>query len=679
MADPFGTIRTDEYRRTIPVYPSGEELTRYEEKYRNPSKPYDWLGSKATPGRRWVFDQKSVDDLLNEHPKMRELAKQMMLARLSLYDTEEEGEGDKSVGWIQKATDKTEPVSSYFTPAYSEKQQRYWGDPNEAGLALKMSNPEMFEELRKIYEEQFTDFKTNPTEYAIRKGKREEAGENESWYRTIDEMSDAVLAGIGEQYTDALQKLLQRSLMDEMKQDLASEEPKHLNAMKRKLLPNFNYESGNPTYEDFLREQQRKDYGKGRRPFEHEEFRRPSWVETAIGNVATPAVSSVYFDPELYYKTGKGEIGARLASDAMVNTVPFFTIPRAASAAARFGARFAPYALKAMAQRGGAFAGGATAGLGQYLLERGENTAFDAITGKGTNDMPITGTDAAMAALFGGLSGPMFQNYRTTKQGVKTFMDTHNPKTVTRSDLKDMQTVIKETGEAKKQLAGRADKKSLKNRYLDLPYRRYRDKFPNEVMMIEYPKPAGSMSKEEYFSDPRFSFRVTDDNGTMIPFWTDESKDALWKAAQSKDPSIQALFTGETDILDPQEVRKQMNKYGGIKAKDIDNPQKNSGLESIFREAWSNFGTGIPHFEFVPPTAKQIRMNEKARISSKRRRQQKIPSQQQQESIINNSKLGYKMPLQMLGGAIHNVVPWSNIIQGTEPYTYEAFPKKENE
>ena len=633
----------------------------------------DIYGNIVKPGRRWFTFPKTQEELIADHPWVDELADLMVQGRLGVYDTELEGEGDKAQGFIYNKKKKPFEKNSYFIQRVDSKG--YWGEPTEAGAKLKITNPEMYQQIKDGLEQSWN---TPQFEQSLRRGKREEAGEGESWYRTTNELSDAITNsqnGIGQQYERALAALLQQKFMDEMARDLDSGNPKHINALKNRFMPDWDYEKGMPTYEDFARTQaaRREDNN----PLTLGEFERPDIITSSLTNAVAPSMSAVGWDPELKYKTGRGEMVSRGLFDAVMLGLPFATVPKAASTGARVGGwlaskaggRVAPKLLESTGQKAGAWLGGGLAGLGQYGLERAGNQVFDTFTGKGTDEYPLSLADAGAAMVFGGIAGRPYRSYVPYSYGIRTKIDPINPSTVTRGDIADMRTAIADAGRGKKSGTGRVSKDAILRNYRNMEYQRYQGKFPNEAMIVDYPKlPKQGETKDKYFaSNPRFDS------------WTREQKEAIWKAMNSKDPEIKKLFKQGETIYDADQFRENKSVWNGTKLYKNEVPMKNSGLAHLHDEPEARFGTGsAEEGTFSPEFSDQRKARKKADKTSHRRWNHSLLTEKGETEAREKAVKGKARPtLQAIGGAIHNIIPWSNTLFGTVPYSYEPETKEE--
>lgn len=670
MADPFGTFRTDEYRRDVPY--SEQKTPRGTGREPN---ALDIYGNVVNPGHRWFTVPKTEEELLKDHPWVDELADLMVQGRLGLYDNELEGEGDKAQGFIYKKEQKPLPTNELFNVYRDPNDGTYWAEPTAEGVTYYQANPQMLNDVKESFER---DLNTPQMQQSLRRGKREEAGEGESWYRTTNELSDAITNsqnGIGQQYEKALSALLQRKFLKEMEQDLGSENPKHINALKNRFMPDWDYEKGMPTYEDFVNTQIARN--EDNNPLTLREFERPDIITSSVTNAVAPAMSAVGWDPELKYKTGLGEMVGRGLFDIAMLGLPFATVPRAASTGARVGGEFAsrmggrvaPNILKSTGEKAGAWAGGGLAGLGQYGLERVGNQAFDWRTGKGTDEYPLSLADAGAAMVFGGVAGRPYRSYVPYGRGLRTKIDPVNPSTVTRGDIADMRTAIADAGRGKKSGTGRVSKDATTRNYRTMEYQRYQNKYPNEAVVVNYPDlPRKGESKDLYFKNrPRFDG------------WTMEQKNDLWKAMNSKDPEIRGLFKQGDTIYDSDTFRANKSVWNGQKLYKNEVPMKNSGLAHLHDEQEARFGTGsAKEGIFSPEFSDQRKARKRADKTSHRRYTHNLVTDKGEAEAREKAVKGKARPtLQAIGGAIHNIIPWSNTLFGTVPYSYEPETKEE--
>lgn len=670
MADPFGTFRTDEYRRDVPYSehrtPAGDSRE---------TTALDIYGNVVKPGQRWFTIPKTEEELLADHPWVGELADLMVQGRLGLYDNELEGEGDKDQGFIYKKEPKPLPTNELFKVYRDPNDGTYWAEPTPEGAIYFQANPQMLNDVKESFER---DLNTPQMQQSLRRGKREEAGEGESWYRTTNELSDAITNsqnGIGQQYERALAAVLQRKFLKEMEQDLDSGNPKHINALKNRFMPDWDYEKGMPTYEDFVKTQLARKQDNN--PLTIEEFERPDIITSSVTNAVAPSMSAVGWDPELKYKTGRGEMIGRGLFDAAMLGLPFATVPKAASTGARaggyvaskMGGRVAPKLLESTGQKAGAWLGGGLAGLGQYGLERVGNQAFDMATGKGTDEYPLSLADAGAAMVFGGVAGRPYRSYVPYSRGIRTKIDPINPSTVTRGDIADMRTAIADAGRGKKSGTGRVSKDAVLRNYRNMEYQRYQNKYPNEAMVVDYPDlPKQGEAKDVYFANrPRFDS------------WTREQKEALWKAMNSKDPEIKKLFKQGETIYDADQFRENKSVWNGTKLYKNEVPMKNAGLAHLHDEPEARFGTGSAEEGIFSPEFKdQKKSRKKADKTSHRRWNHSLLTEKGEAEAREKAIKGKARPtLQAVGGAIHNIIPWSNTLFGTVPYSYEPETKEE--
>ena len=659
-------LRSNEYRRELP-----ENFKRFirgtapgwEAPQKGPSEDFDsfndLLRFGAVMGKHDPFDRKykTVEELDADHPNVRALANQMVKARLGMYSSDEDWAKDKDYGWILDIKDNPAPESRLFQPRQASDGS-YWGEDTEEAEMLKQTNPQMYQALYDKFVNDITGWAKNSRNYALRSGTREEAGES-PWYRTTDELSDAITSdeGIGREYDYALQRVLQDEFLKTMQEDMASKNPTYLNALKRHLMSDWDYSKGNPTFED-LRQKQ----AEARRSWlDREEFERPSALKTAPVNLVAPAFAKTHFDPELNYKTSKLEAGARLGSDLAVDALPLLYGPKVVGAGARALGTRVPYGLVPTAEKIGAVLGGGLSGLADYGVGRLQNTVLDATTGTGSDNSPINAYDATAAMLLGGTLGrPVFKSKGLPYgQRIRQVIDRKDPKTVTTGDIRDVKRVMKERATGKKTGVDNVSDWGTKQKYRGLAYEQYKKDYPDE-MALRYPAPKADKQKyEEYFAHPMFAG------------WTDEQKDALWAVRNNKD--FKQFFGSEPDIITPAEYAKDRRKYRGEVAAQGDVPQKNTGIHKLYENV--KFGTGGVDDDgerwFREALPDQEKARKKSATDYHRRKEHKIPDFTTLYNLKREQNANYARPWQRLGARLtENVIPFGQVM-GVEPMKYE--------
>jgi hypothetical protein len=232
-----------------------------------------------------------------------------------------------------------------------------------------------------------------------------------------------------------------------------------------------------------------------------------------------------------------------------------------------------------------------------------------------------------------------------------------------------MRTAIADAGRGKKSGTGRVSKDAILRNYRNMQYQRYQDKYPNEAMVVDYPPlPRKGETKDMYFeNNPRFDG------------WTREQKNDLWKAMNSKDPEIRGLFTQGETIYNADQFRENKSVWNGQKLYKNEVPMKNSGLAHLHDEQEARFGTGSAEEGMFSPEFKDQRKARKnADKTSHRRWNHNLLTEKGEVEAREKAVKGKARPtLQALGGAIHNIIPWSNTLFGTVPYSYEPETKEE--
>lgn len=659
-------LRSDEYRRELPD--NFKRFVRgtapgWDAPQKGPSEDFDTFNDLLRFGA--VMDKhdplerkyKTVEELDADHPNVRALANQMVKARLGMYSSDEDRAKDKDYGWILDIKDNPMPESRLFQPRQASDGS-YWGEDTEEAELLKQTNPQMYQVLYDKFVNDITGWAKNSRNYALRSGTREEAGES-PWYRTTDELSDAITSdeGIGREYDYALQRVLQDEFLKTMQEDMASKNPTYLNALKRHLMSDWDYSKGNPTFED-LRQKQ----AEARRSWlDRAEFERPSAFKTAPVNLVAPAFAKTHFDPELNYKTSNLEAGARLSSDLAVDALPLFYGPKVVGAGARTLGTRVPYGLVPTAEKIGAVLGGGLSGLADYGVGRLQNTVLDATTGTGSDNSPINAYDAAASTLLGGTLGRPVLKSKGLPYGqrIRQVIDRRDPKTVTTGDISDVKRVMKERATGKKTGVDNVSDWGTKQKYRGLAYEQYKKDYPDE-MALRYPAPkAGKQKYDEYFSHPVFAG------------WTDEQKDALWSVRNNKD--FKQFFGEEPDIITPAEYAKDRRKYRGEVAAQGDVPQKNTGIHKLYENV--KFGTGGVDDDgerwFREALPDQEKARKKSATDYHRRKEHKIPDFTTLYNLKREQNATYARPWQRLGARLtENLIPFGQIM-GVKSMKYE--------
>lgn len=698
-------FRTDTYRRKLPY--TGQQANVQKAIL---GKTFD----KASQDPKYNPTLQTPEYMLQQYPWLQGLIEEMVDARLSMYNTDEEWAKDKEYGWIQGLAQR--PKSDLFTPYKDARDGHIWLEPTEAGNLLASSDPEMYNAVSQQFLADTNKWKNHL--YTLRHGKQEEAGEDEAFYPTTDALADAITNsqnGIGREFERPLMMALHDRLMDVMKEDLAKPNPRYMKAMRSHFLPDFDYEKGNPTYEDLVRSQIEKNENVF---YDKEEFARPHELATLAGNMFAPAVSSVMFDQESWNKTSPTEVAGRAAVDGVMHGAGAAAPIIGAKIGANVGGRI-PFLFNA-GSKAGAYAGSALGGAADYLFDRAVNAGTEKITGKGTADYPMTGTDALIGAAAGILSGR--PAVRHVPYGdLKLKLGGTQPDLVTRGDMLAMKNAAQKQKDLVKQGKGRVGKEGISNYYLDDAFDKYHKNYPNEAAMRgSFPQlvdekgiplvadaPGGKVTevvydgkgntlkrghgtKAEYLTTrdkkavPMAREKADDelknyyfDSNPEFEGWSPEEKNELWSVAKKtreRGNEYSQYFTGEPVELRGSEIAAEKRRWKG-ETKYGEKVPGNRGLLRLYDDDNLAYGTRQGG-KFVPETKAQSEMRAEANKTAHRRYGHDVFTEQDRTQFVPSKGFGRKA--QILGGTlIQNATPLSSYISGVVPYTYEAISNKE--
>lgn len=661
---------------------------------------------------------KTADELVEAYPFIDELADEMVNARLGLYN--KAPTYDKSEGWIENLEDIQQPHTLEFTVVNGEPVLTPFGE-----LMAQQDMAKSFAQSKDV--QKWID---HPTKQKITFTRGKRGDENQHWYRTMDEYSDALLNDIGSEYSRALQWLLQRKLNEKIKADLESSEPQYINALKNKLLPDFDYSQGNPTYEDYDKYQTDKNMSL----FGRMEFERPSSLKTVPASLVAPIYSATHFDPELDYNTSNMEAAGRLGGDVLLNAVGMSAPILGAKVAGKAFAKAIPY-FRNIARRTGAALGGAVGGAGSYFADRGADTFLEKTTGKGYHQYPVDVRDLGLQMLLGGVSGVPWSNRVPSYNEMRPMIDKNFPDLVTRTDIKDMIGAQKDAEKLIKKGKGKTGAEAIETQYQDRAWRNYRNKFgEDEAIQVELPPkikgvggtplvqnaPAGkprqtrdsngdkvrvgtmehagklmdakapviydangtpiALAETEHAyekADAELVNRYFKDNEKYFAGMSEEEKADLVRAmtaSREKDSPYAKFFSGESEIMKVPDWRQQVRTSSGRTVNEGDKPLKNKGVEWVLRNK-SKTGQDKDGV-FIEAGTEQQKAFGKAKADSHRRYGHTMLGVEQLYSDPKTSGTAKKMAK---GGAriasgvnavLHNVVPYSNLVGGVPPMTY---------
>ena len=718
------TFRTSEYERRVPYSVLSKGARDLITENASKREPIDVNYQDVLMKQFKNEKAKTADELVEAYPFIDELADEMVNARLGLYN--KAPTYDKSEGWIENLEDVQQPYPLEFTVVNGEPVLTPFGE-----LMAKQDMAKSFAESKDV--QKWID---HPTKQKITFTRGKRGDENQHWYRTMDEYSDALLNDIGSEYSRALQWLLQRKLNERIKADLESPEPQYINALKNKLLPDFDYSQGNPTYEDYDKYQ--TDQNKSL--FGRMEFERPSALKTVPASFVAPMYSATHFDPELDYNTSKKEAAARLVGDVALDAVGVGAPVAGAKVGGKVFAKTVPY-FRNVARRTGAALGGAVGGAGSYAADRLTDTAFEKTTGKGYHQYPVDVRDLGLQMLLGGVSGVPWSNRVPSYNEMRPMIDKNFPDLVTRTDIKDMIGAQKDAQKLIKKGKGKTGAEGIENQYQDRAWRGYRDKFgEDEAIQVELPpkvegaggtplvqnapagKPrqtrdsngdkvrVGTMEHAGKLMDARTPIiydangnpiaraetehayekadaelvnRYFKDNEKYFAGMTDEEKADLVRAmnaSREKDSPYSTFFSGETNVMKVPDWRQQVRTASGRTVNEGDKPLKNKGVEWVLRNK-SKTGQDKDGV-FIEAGADQQKAFNKAKEDSHRRYGHtmlggaKLYSDPQTSGTAKKLAKGGARLASGVNAVLHNVIPYSNLVGGVPPMTYTKTKEK---
>lgn len=684
--------------------------------------------AKNTIEKNPLFNEglKSAKELREDFPWLEddEILDAMVRARLGFYG--DKPDYDKSKGWIEKKRSIEQP--------YPEEFILQDGVPTLTARGQELANEDMLASWRRSQEvENWQKFPYRGVDFV--RGTREEAGEN-PWFRTMDEYSDALLNSIGSEYSRALQDALQERMYKVLEEDLASENPQYLQALKNKLLPDFDYSKGRPTIED-LRKYQTEI---GKKPFNYQEFERPHRITTMGTSVAVPMWSATHFDPELNYNTSNLEAGARLGGDMLMNALAFYAPVKGAQMGGAFISRKVPY-FRNVAGRAGAMAGGALGGAGTYGAERVADEALETTTGKGYHQYPIDVRDLGLQALLGGAAGLPWRKGVPKYNELRAKIDPNFTSTVERSDVADMIKAQKEAQNLIKQGRGKVGKDAIETQYQDRAWRDYRNKFgEDEAVNFQHPPvikddegiplvqnaPAGKVTQvrdpkgkqvrrgtmedadllverdpvrfmdasgkpvkvdvpvAHADADASLRKRYFEQNADYYQGMSEEAKEDLWKAAKAsreRDNKFSGLFTGSDEVVPISTVRENMRLFGGRPLNEGERSLKNKGVEWLWRNKTTpgkmDGGKFVEAGEAQQEALREAKNTAHRRYGHNMLGEKELYEEPKRSKGVDIAK-GLGKVASFGNAFFHNVIPYSNLVGGVQPYTYEAYPDKEN-
>ena len=687
MSDHWSTLRSDYYRRPYPYTGTGgevnpesvslemaKELANLNDKGKTSSDK-----TKSVSGEDTVIAELKRQALLKTNPWLEPLLREVAKARLAMLGSNDEWAQSKDYGWGHKLNMKDIPDDTeYFQLKSDPETGEIWIDDTDLAKDLiyadEQGKTNNYATSRKVFE----DFIKEPYTQELAPMTRDEAKSSDvDWYPTTNEFLNALIeTKLGEGNKEPLYDAAQVIFSQILDEDLKSENPKYREAFKKIL------------NDDGTQDRQ---------------FKTANGVGYGLLDTVFPFVTSVVHDPELWQKTGKGELAMRGLADAGLN---------AASIALPFGgaARGASLLGKPVL---GSIAGGAAGGLANYGLKRGANQAFDVATGHGGIHTPISLLDAGLETGFGGLSGAMSHLPKTfAKRSLKEMMKRSDKSSVTRKDVNESLKLTKHFG----------DKESAREPFISKSFEKYNNKYPNSAMEVEmFPKleadlplqlnqPEGNIlgevgklggensnkivigakiggKKKElpiayaHGDDPEFYTKYIKRNPEFfknfikpdMPDNIDIGK--LARLAQLKESEYTPWFTGGKQIMPSNEYAENLAKFSG---RNFDDERKITS-PAIMKLLRNNPKVGNKVGDkFEEAGKKQLKEYGKARDRYNSRVHMKLVD----ETDLKNASKGWKRNLatKAPAGALQlfsNNAPLSNWILDVPPYTYEAYDSKE--
>ena len=690
--DKWHTIRSRTYRRSMPytgVDTSPEEIAK---RTVNEKKATLARARASKSGAKQDNLELDAQSLLKANPWLPRLVDMAAKARLSLLNSQEPWAKDKNYGWAHRITSRELPEESPYFNLYVDEDSGLVNvedaDTDEAAM-LAITDPKRYAELRKVFEDYVANQETNEL---VPMTREEAEKEGIPWYPTTNEYLNALLeTKLGSDYREALYKAADMAGKRMLAEDLLSDAPTYTDNRLAKF-----YTADKET-EPVL-------------------FEPINGITSTVGNALAPALSAVYFDPELREKTSTGGFIARGLTDAGLLAASFALPWLGASRGAMMLGR--PLL--------GAMAGGTIGGAANYGTKRLTNQIYESATGHGTTEYPIDLADLAVEAGFGGIGGPLSTANRisgVTK--LKELMLPANPSKVSGKDIKASIKFAKANNTAEK---GR-------RAFVREPYDKYRVKFPNEGRLVQYapePKakvttlfgdidaplatdlPYGRLSfsnesglklgtgdlrnmvvkespiltasgeklsfpvKWAYGDDPDFLSKYVTGNSNYfadlmdgIGFDTGNLGKAL-KKSQRRGSVESGFFTGKTTAL-PGDVYASHLAHLSGKGYDDETKFAYKSLADLFRKKSKPVNIDPKSGNVTKASEQQLKAEAKAsKKYSDRSDMNMVTEADKRHSFENNVPSLLKKVAAGLGSLTNNVVPWgSHWILDVDPFIYE--------
>ena len=450
MSDNITTLRSGYYRRPFPF--TGTNPTTPHETQERLGKWFDDYLKGVESRKKAAADKKNIrsqrsEALLNTNPWLKPLLQKVALARLNLLNNDDGWAKDKKYGWGHKLEFKQAPNDSeYFTLNQDPVTGEIWVEDTDKATELLDKNGMDMSPMYKQLRAPFEDYVREPFTQAFEPMTRDEAKQGAyDWYPSTNEVLNALVeTQLGQGNKEALYDATQRIFSELIADDRSKETPEFDNAWRKILL----------------------DDGISQKP----QFVAPNGVKELATNMVLPFTNAVMADPELWYKTGRGEVAGRVATDALLNgasiALPWFG-----------GARGTAMASRPVL---GAIAGGAVGGNANYWLKRLANQGWDMGSGHGGLENPIDlidmGIETGAGALGGlGANANRIGGYRVLKQKMKH----GDPSSVSAKDVRTSIDLVKQYG----------DKASAEPHFRSEAFSQYSKDYPNAAKKVRmFPK-----------------------------------------------------------------------------------------------------------------------------------------------------------------------------------------------
>lgn len=658
--DPVTTLRSDYYRLPTPAVPNAIEVVNDDVQAIRRARlksPRELKARTLVKTNPWL------------EPILRELAD----ARLRMYSSDEKDERfrSKDYGWAHTLDYIAPPESDYFTFAQNEDGDWVIKDLENAkaldALTYGVEKKPLEDYLKKPFNQSFQPMTRKEADAAGR-----------DWFPTSNELLNALVkTKLGDGNKQALYDAAQLALADAWKEDFESETPKYAAASEHLF----------------------DDKGVAKNQYEI-----PNGVSSFVKNMFIPVSNAVMEDPELYFKTDKGEMAARIAGDLALTfasgALPLFGATRGAALAAR------PLV--------GAVVGGAAGGLANYGAQRLVNTGLAEATGHGYIDQPIDATDAGIEMALGALSGPISAaNKVRGRAALKDLMWPENPSGVTPKHINQSIALSKTKGTTEKAMQPFLSQafKKFEKKYPDTQFEV--DLFPDPSVVPPHStdipllmnKPGGKFTGKRgrgvdadksvwktnigdiplAYIDPtdEFMAQYARNNPRLLPWFNSLGQDTyglkeLLKKAQVKGSPESKLFTGGTEIMTMPEHAQLLAQMRGNTLLGQEKNLQNKAIRKLLKENTKAVDMSTGSAKPLPKPQKKA--YDKSMDEYKKRTNMNLVTEADLEKASKSgfgSQVLRKGALPFVLKATDNALPWgSSMIVGVEPYTYDYKPNK---